>query len=142
MKTKIIRFIIAVLVGGFAMWVIAGLWHNLILPFFSEDIEAHHEGLLLMLIAYFILSLLMTYIYFISYRGGNRVLAGLKIGIVIGILWVFPHGLAMAGAHGTSVLYEINNALWHIVEQGIGGIIIALIIGEISEEVNISTLTE
>ena len=132
MKAKLTRLIIAVLVGGFAMWVIAGLWHNLILPFFSKDIEAHHEGLFLMLIAYFILSLLMTYIYFISYRGGNLVLAGLIIGIVVGILWVFPHGLAMAGAHNTSVLYEINNTLWHIAEQGIGGIVIALIIGKIN----------
>jgi len=139
MKTKLTRLTIAVFVGGFAMWVIAGLWHNLILPFFSKDIEAHHEGLFLMLIAYFILSFLMTYIYLISYRGGNRVLAGLKIGIVVGILWVFPHGLAMAGAHGTSVLYEINNALWHIIEQGLGGIIIAIIIGKINEVVNIST---
>ena len=132
MKAKLTRLIIAVLVGGFAMWVIAGLWHNLILPFFSKDIEAHHEGLFLMLIAYFILSLLMTYIYFISYRGGNLVLAGLIIGIVVGILWVFPHGLAMAGAHNTSVLYEINSTLWHIAEQGIGGIVIALIIGKIN----------
>ncbi len=71
----------------------------------------------------------MVHIYSLCYRGGKPVLEGLKIGVVIGILWVFPHGLTMAGAHETSVIYEIKNMIWHMVEQGIGGIIIALIFG-------------
>ncbi len=127
MKSRFIRFPAAALVSGFAMWVAAGLWHNLILPILDKTAEAHHEGLGLMLAAYFILSLLMTYIYSLSYKSGSRLIAGLKIGIIVGILWVFPHGLAMAGAHNTSVIYEIKNALWHIVEQGIGGVVIALV---------------
>jgi hypothetical protein len=31
----------------------------------------------------------------------------------------------LAGAHDTSIIYEIKNTLYHMVEQGIGGIIIA-----------------
>ncbi|NQV02477.1 MAG: hypothetical protein HQ542_07515 [Bacteroidia bacterium] len=83
-----------------------------------------------MLVAYFILALLMAYIYSLCYKGGKPVIEGLKIGVIIGILWVFPHGLAMAGSHDTSIIYEIKNALWHVIEQGIGGIIIALIYGK------------
>ena len=52
---------------------------------------------------------------------------GLKIGIIIGILWVFPHGLAMAGVHGISIVYEIKNTIYHMIEQRIGGIIIGVI---------------
>lgn len=111
------------------MWVVAGLWHNLILPNVNENIHPHHEGLGLLLVAYLILAILMAYLYLLSYKGQNPLLEGLRLGVVIGLLWVFPHGLAMASTHNTSITYEINNALWHIVEQGIGGVIIALVHG-------------
>lgn len=108
------------------MWVIAGLWHNLVLPAFDEHQEAHHQGIFLMLIAYLVLSSLMVHIYSLS-KKTNRIAAGLKTGVVVGVLWVLPHGLAMAGIHETSVLYEIRNAIWHVFEQGLGGVLIALL---------------
>jgi len=130
MKTKLLKHFVATLAGGLGMWIIAGLWHNLILPIFDSNMQAHHEGLALALVAYFILAFLMVYIYSLSYQGGKPVFEGLKIGVIIGILWVFPHGLVMAGTHDTSIIYEIKNTLWHMVEQGMGGIIIALILGK------------
>jgi hypothetical protein len=130
MNKKLKSMIIATLAGGLGMWVTAGLWHNLILPLLNNNIEAHHEGFGLMLIAYFILAILITYIYSLTYKGGKPIIEGIKIGVIIGILWVFPHGLTMAAAHDTSIVYEIKNALWHMIEQGIGGIIIATIIGK------------
>ena len=48
----------------------------------------------------------------------------LKIGAIIGVLWVFPHGLTMAAVHESSISYQITNTMYHIIEQGIGGIII------------------
>lgn len=129
-RSLLFKFILAIFIGGFGMWIIAGLWHNLILPTFNENSVAHHDGLFLMLIAYFILSFLMTYIFLISKKSSKTIIDGLKIGIIIGVLWVFPHGLTMAGAHNTSFIYEIQNMLWHVFEQGIGGIIIAFIIGK------------
>ena len=127
MKAKTFRLILAPSVSGVSMWIIAGLWHNLILPTVTENVEAHHEGIGIMLIAYLILASLMTWLFtLIPSDNSTLLLNGFKLGIIAGILWVFPHGLVMAGAHGTSILYEIKNTLWHIVEQGIGGIIIAL----------------
>lgn len=121
------KLMLATLCGGFGMWVVAGLWHNLILPTLNKNIHAHHEGLFILLIAYFILALLMAYVYSLIRKSNKPIIDGLKLGIVIGILWVFPHGLAMAGTHGSSIIYEIKNTLWHIVEQGIGGIIVSLV---------------
>lgn len=41
---------------GFSMWVIAGLWHNLILTkFYTHETEATHKGIGILLIAYLIL---------------------------------------------------------------------------------------
>lgn len=120
-----IKSLLTIIVTGFGMWVIAGLWHNLVLPAVNSKVEAHHDGLFLMLLSYFILAGFMTYFY-TRVPKGNRIPTGVKIGIFIGILWVLPHGLTMAGAHNTSILYEIKNALWHCIEQGAGGVIIAL----------------
>jgi len=127
MKKKIVKMTAATLVGGLAMWIIAGLWHNLILPTVNTKIKAHHDGIIIMLIAYFMLALLIAYVYSHMDFSDNTIVKGLKTGIIIGIIWVLPHGLTMAGAHNTSIVYEFKNALYHIFEQGVGGIIIALV---------------
>lgn len=116
------------------MWILAGLWHNLLLPLVDKNAEAHHEGLVIMLIAYFILAFLMVYLFEISNKNNNYLLEGIRVGGVVGILWVFPHGLAMAGAHNTSILYEIQNVIWHIVEQGLGGIVIGFVYKKLQRE--------
>ncbi len=136
MKYKVIKYLTAVFCSGTAMWITAGLWHNLVLPTINKDIELHHEGFGIMLISYYILSSLMIYILKISYvdNSSNKILFGLKIGAIVGILWVFPHGLTMAASHGTSILYEFKNAFWHIFEQGLGGVIAAMILGKKGEK--------
>ena len=124
------KLILSTLAGGFAMWVISGIWHNLILAnFYSRETEATHEGIGILLIAYLVLSLIMSYMYPLGYKGGRPTIEGLRFGALIGLLWVFPHELAMAGAHGDSISYVFKNAAWHMVEQGLGGIVIGIIYG-------------
>jgi len=127
MKSK--KFLLASLSSGFGMWAVAGIWHNLIMANLYKTVHATLDGIGLLLAAYFILALLMSYMYPLGYKGGKPILEGLRFGIVIGVLWVFPHGLAMVGAHGESILYVLKNSVWHVVEQGIGGIIIGLVYG-------------
>ena len=123
--------VIATLATGFGMWIVAGLWHNLIMPALYEDAHATHEGIGILLVAYVVLAMIMAYMYPLGYKGGKPVLEGLRFGIIIGILWVFPHELAMTGAHdGKDIVYVFKNAGWHMVEQGIGGMIMGLIYGE------------
>jgi len=130
MSKNLKKLLFSTTAAGFGMWITAGLWHNFVLPNVNKNIHPHHEGLGIMLIAYFILALLMTYLFSIMNKSKSQIVDGIKLGILIGILWVFPHGLAMAGAHGTSIIYEIKNTIWHMVEQGLGGIIISLIYGK------------
>lgn len=125
------KFVLATVVGGFGMWVLSGLWHNLIVPAFYSETGATHEGIGILLVAYLVLSLLMAYMYPLVYEGGRPIIEGLKFGMVIGVLWVFPHELAMAGAHGDSISYVFKNAAWHLVEQGVGGIIIGFVYGRV-----------
>lgn len=119
------RMLTAVAISSISMWIIAGLWHNLIMPGLYAQSHASHDGIGLLFIAYLILALLMAYLYARIYGGDGRVIDGLKLGTIIGILWVFPHDLAMAGAHGGSVIHVLKNSAWHMVEQGLGGAVMA-----------------
>ena len=118
------QLITSTVLSGFIMWVVGGLYHNLIMPSINENIHPHHEGLGIALIAYILLGLLMSYFYLNSKEIGDSLLKGIKIGVIIGVLWVFPHGLTMAAVHESSISYQITNTLYHIIEQGIGGGII------------------
>ena len=55
LRKKPLKLFIATAVGGLGMWIVAGLWHNLLLPIINENATAHHEGLGIGLIAYIIL---------------------------------------------------------------------------------------
>ncbi len=129
------RWTLAMLASGVAMWLLAGLWHLVIVPnFYSGGIGAeHHEGGWMISVGYVLLASLMTYMFPLGYQGGKPAIEGLRFGLLIGLLWVTPHALVRAGAHagsdGSSVSYLLINGVWHLVEQGIGGIIIGLIFG-------------
>jgi uncharacterized membrane protein YvlD (DUF360 family) len=126
------KLALATLAAGVAMWLLAGLWHKLILAgFYTTETHATHEGTGIIFVAYMVLAILMATIYPLGYTQGRPVLEGLRFGMLIGLLWVFPHELAMAGAHGTSLAYVFKNAAWHVVEQGAGGIVIALVYGRL-----------
>ena len=119
------------------MWLLAGLWHQLIMAkFYTAETDATHEGSGIIFLAYIILGLLMAYIYPLGFKGGKPSLEGLRFGVLIGLLWVFPHELAMVGAHGESISYVLKNAAWHLVEQGVGGIVIGLIYGRIHTKIS------
>jgi hypothetical protein len=124
------KFILAILAGSITMWFLAGLWHEILMAkFYTAETDATHEGTGIIFLAYLVLGVLMSYIYPLGYKGGRSIIEGLRFGIVIGLLWVFPHALAMAGAHGTSIIYVFKNVAWHVVEQGVGGVVIALVFG-------------
>ncbi len=119
---------LATVVGGISMWLLAGAWHTLIMArFYADAVEADHEGTGVILIAYFVLAALMAYLYPRLRNDGRPAVEGLKFGVIIGVLWVFPHALAMAGAHGESLTYVFQNTAWHLIEQGVGGVVISLV---------------
>jgi len=129
------KLILAALAGGIGMWLLAGLWHEIIMAqFYTAETNASHAGTGIIFTAYLVLGLLMAYLYPLGYKGGRPWLEGLRFGILIGILWVFPHELAMAGAHSGPLPYVFKNAAWHMVEQGAGGIIVGLIYSKIKKK--------
>lgn len=129
MNKNIKKYFFSILITGFLMWVEAGLWHNLILPKLYAETHATHEGIGTLLIAYFLLASFMTYLFPLIYKKEDQTVKnGLVFGVIMGLLWVFPHDIALSGAHDDiTISYAIRNGLVHVVEQGIGGIILALV---------------
>jgi len=75
-----------------------------------------------MLAGYIFLAGFIVYLYPLMLKKNRPIISGIKVGIFVGVFWIFPYTLTLAGAHETSVAYVFKNTLWHMVEQGIGGI--------------------
>jgi len=116
----------ASLVSAVIMWMVAGVAHEILFEqFFADASHEGHKGPAVIFIAYCILALIMSYLFSICPRGQRWVVDGMKFGALMGVLWVFPHGLAMAAAHSQSISHELINGVWHIFEQCLGGLVIA-----------------
>ena len=79
----------------------------------------------------FILSLIMSYIYPKGVESSNRIIEGLKFGVIMGIIWIVPHSIILYGA--TTIFSKtavLGDSLWHLFEQGLGGVVIAIVYGK------------
>ena len=117
----------------FVMLGLAAMWHRVLMA----DYYALHTSVARLepltgyiALAYLTLSVLMTLIYPKGYSGGSRWSEGLRFGLIIGLMYALPRGIVMYSVEGThtGTLVLVDSA-WHMVEQGAGGVVIALIHG-------------
>ena len=128
MNTK--KMVIALFASFIVMFLLAGLWHMVIMADLYSGPKTLEEPMLhFIALGYFVLALIMTYIYPKGYKGGKPVIEGLKFGILMGLLWILPLNLVLYGVMGGSGTVIIVDVIWHVVEQGIGGIVIGLVYG-------------
>ena len=128
------KFAGAAIGGAVVMWLLAGLWHMLLADtFYLENSAAAFLAaprMQFIILGYLILGLLMAYVYPKGYAGGGGVGEGLRFGAIMGLLWVLPHGVVLHGVeYGATGKLILVDAVWHVVEQGIGGIALALVYG-------------
>ena len=131
------KCVFATIAAAIVMVLLAGLWYEILMkdwyadhPGMSELILRAKPLLLYIGLGYLVLAALMAYIYPKGIEGTNKVINGLKFGALMGLLWIFPIHLVLYGVTEVFSLSVIGvDTLWHIVEQGIGGLIIALIYG-------------
>lgn len=120
-----LRFLFIAVATGVAMWLAGGIWHEIVAAhFYSPGAVQAHEGILLILVAYLVLGALMVLFHLRLYPEGASLGQSLKFGAIVGVLWVFPHSLSLAAAHGDPLPYVFQNAAWHIVEQSIGALVL------------------
>ena len=103
MNTK--KLAIATIASFATMFILGYLGHVILLGEFFENNtgrigNVNREVPLLGYIALgtFILSLMMSYIYPKGMESSNRVMEGLKFGVIMGIIWIVPHSIILSGA--------------------------------------------
>ena len=136
MNTK--KFLMATGASFAVMFLLGGLFHMVI----AKDFLLAHVGMagnvgrqepMMQYIAFGVLCLaaVMAYLYPKGVEGDNHLVQGFKFGMIIGFLWITPFAIIMYGStmvfSGTTVA---TFTVWHIIEQGIGGMIIAMIYGK------------
>lgn len=126
-------FIIMFGIGGLLHMVIFKDWfasHPGAMNVARKDVSIHYIW-----IAIAILALIMSYMYPKGYEGGSKVLEGLKFGLIISILWSLPVSMIVyATTLAVSKSFILMNVILHALEQGLGGIVIALIYGDKPKE--------
>ncbi len=119
------------------MFILGGLWHAVLMVDFYKELltPESREPHQIQFIAsgVFLLALSMAYLYPKGYRGGSPIKEGLVFGVIMGLIWIIPHGLVMHGMTATSGKLLLVDGLWHLFEQGMGGIVIASVYGRDSE---------
>jgi phosphotransferase system glucose/maltose/N-acetylglucosamine-specific IIC component len=136
MDTK--KWLTAGLAGFVVMFILSGLWYMVIMAGFYETqnaaVSREQFNFLFIVLGYIVLAALMSYMYPVGYKGGSPTKEGLRFGILIGLLVALPMNLILHGVWKVTLAGSLVDSAWHVVEKGIGGIVIALVYGTSSDE--------
>lgn len=125
------KYLIAFVSGFIVMFILGWIGHEYILPGLSgpdpmESVMKSEPNVIGIVIAYVVLALIMAYMYPKGTEGNSVVGNGLKFGILIGLLFELPMAIIFYSVfEGVTISMVITEGVWHMIEQGIGGIAIA-----------------
>ena len=123
------KLLFATIASAVVMMLLAGLWHMVIMAEFytdGRDVMREEPRMAFVVLGQFVLALLMAYVYPRGASHHSPVSGGARFGAVMGLIYVLPHGLVLHGLQvdSTATLVLVD-AMWHVVEQGAGGVAIA-----------------
>ena len=131
MDTK--KFILGSLGAAITSFLLGGLWHMILM---GDFYTAHMATILrpepsipFIGLGYLVLGMLMAYTYPLGYKGGSAVKEGFRFGALIGLIWILPLSLMLHGTINISLVVVLVDAGWHIVQEGLAGIVLAFIYG-------------
>ena len=133
MRVNTKTFIASFVAAFAAMFMLSLLFYSLIL---GDTISRHIDPVFLqeppgyccITLGYVALAVLMAWVYPHYHAGDDAIWRrGLRFGIVMGLLWVFPLSLVLHGVYRLPFTIVVIDTLWALVEQGAGGVVIATI---------------
>lgn len=133
MNTK--KYITATISGLVVMFLLSWLGHEVIIKGLLESnpmetIERESPLYVGAIAAYLVMALLMAYIYPRGIEGESVFGNGIRFGVLIGLLVSLPISLILYSTITTASFSRvIMEAVWHMIEQGAGGIAIAYAFG-------------
>jgi hypothetical protein len=130
------KWFLSGLAGLAVMFSLSGLWYMVLMPGFyqtqSGALMREQSNFLFIVLGYVVLAFLMSLIYRVGYKGGSPAKEGLRFGVLIGLVAWLPTNLILHGVWNNPLAAALVDSVWHVVEQGIGGIVIALVYGKSS----------
>ena len=121
------KMLVAVVVGFVVMFGLAGLFHLVIMKEYFQSKLGGDPMMMYPPLSYFILAILMSYIFPHGYKGGSPIREGLMFGILMGLVCRLPLQVLQLGYGRGDLSFVLTEAVWHMIEQGIGGIAIAYV---------------
>ena len=132
------KWFLAGLAGFVVMFLLSGLWYMVIMAGFyqthGEAVNREQLDFLFIVLGYLVMAFLMSYIYPIGYKGGSPAKEGLRFGVLIGLLVWLSSNLTLYGVYNVTLSATLVDSIWHVVEEGIGGIVIAFVYGTATAE--------
>jgi len=130
------KWFLSGLVGFAVMFALSGLWYMVLMAGFyrkqSEALMRDQFNFLFIVLGYVVLAFLMSLIYPVGYKGGSPAKEGLRFGVLIGLVAWLTTNLVLHGVWKNTLAAALVDSVWHVFEQGIGGIVIALVYGKSS----------
>jgi len=130
------RIVLAVVSAGIAMFSLAGLYTGVLArAFIASHVDPAmlraSPNLGLVFAGYALLAMLMTLIYARLARvTGSPAWAGARFGLISAIGWLMPYSLVLFGVYRFPYVVLPMDFGWALIEQGIGGLIIGLVLGK------------
>lgn len=134
------KFLLATIFSFVVMFLLSFLWYGVLMMHFYQNtpgaigdmdiINRDQPMILFLVLGYVILAALMAYAYPKGVESEKKIMEGLKFGVWVGLLWILPGSfIQYAVTEVLSLKVVAVDTLWHIVEQGAGGIVIAIMYG-------------
>ena len=127
------KFVLAWVAAVVVTFLLAVLWHLFLLADFYEvqtqALAREEPNMPVVIVGHLILGFLMAFVYPMGYKGGSPVKEGFRFGALIGLIWILPMSVIIHGLWNYPLTGVIVDSVWHIVEEGIAGIGIALVYG-------------
>ena len=128
------KFVLAWMTAFVVALLVAFGWHLFLLADFyraqAQAVAREEPNYVFVFVGLLILYFLMALVYPIGYKGGSPVKEGFRFGAMIGLIWVLPISVVDHGLHNLPLTLVIVDSAWHVVQEGIGGIVIALVYGK------------
>jgi len=129
--------------GAFAaMFLLSYAWYDPLMGeyygnIYSEiNLPLEDFSMKLIIVGYLIQAYLLAYIFPIGFSGGSAVKEGLRFGVILGSLFALPGAFIFAAVYKMPLEANIIDAIYHIVEFSVGGIVIAKIYSSNPEATN------
>lgn len=133
MNTK--KYLLASVSALIVMFLLSWVGHEMLMPILldSDPMESIYRSepmIVGIMAAYLVIALIMSYMYPKGVEGDNVYGNGLRFGALIGVLISLPISLIFYSViDGLTFSHVVTETIWHIIEQGVGGVVIAYIYG-------------